>query len=130
VDKHTESRLKRENVIWLVTAGRDARPQAVPVWYIYQHEPSSFLIYAQDGVKVRHVRENPYVELHLNTDEAGEDVVRASGYATMPKSEPPAHKSPTYLRKYRSQIIGIGMTVEQFAEKYPNAIRVRRLRFH
>jgi PPOX class probable F420-dependent enzyme len=130
VDRNTESRLKREIVIWLVTAGSDARPQAVPVWYIYQHEPLSFLIYAQDGPKVRHVRANPYVELHLNTDEAGEDVVRASGYATMPKSEPPAYRSPAYLRKYRSQILGLGMTVEQFAEKYHNAIRVRRLRFH
>jgi PPOX class probable F420-dependent enzyme len=130
VDRHTASRLRRENVVWLVTAGRDARPQAVPVWYLYQDEPSSFLIYAQDGVKVRHVRENPYVEVHLDTDQAGEDVVRASGYATIPRSEPPAHKSPAYLRKYRSQILGIGMTVEQFAEKYHNPIRVRRLRFH
>jgi PPOX class probable F420-dependent enzyme len=127
LDRHTESRLKRENVIWLVTAGSDARPQAVPVWYIWQHE--SFLIYARDGAKVRHVRANPHVELHLNTDEAG-DVVRASGYATIPRTEPPAHKSPAYLRKYRSQILGIGMTVEQFAQKYHNPIRVRRLRFH
>ena len=126
MNKHNESRLKRENVIWLVTAGSDRRPQAVPVWYLW--DGKSFLIYARPGAKVRHIKENPHVEVHLNTDEAG--IVRASGYATIPKSEPPAHKSPAYLRKYRSQILGLGMTVEQFAEKYRNAIRVRRLRFH
>jgi PPOX class probable F420-dependent enzyme len=128
VDRHTETRLKRDNVIWLVTVGRDARPQAVPVWYVW--DGKSFLIYAVSGAKVRHVRENPNVEVHLNTDEAGEDVVRASGYATIPKTHPPAHKHPAYLRKYRSQIVGLGMTVEDFAEKYRYPIRVRRLRFH
>ncbi len=128
MDRHTEVRLKRDNAIWLVTAGSDWRPQAVPVWYLW--DGKSFLIYAQPGAKVRHVKENPYVEVHLNTDDAGEDVVRASGYATIPKSHPPAHKNPAYLRKYRSQIVGLGMTVEAFAEKYQYPIRVRRLRFH
>ena len=70
MDRHTQARLKRENAIWLVTAGRDLQPQAVPVWYLW--DGTSFLIYAQPGIKVRHVRENPNVELHLNTDEAGD----------------------------------------------------------
>jgi PPOX class probable F420-dependent enzyme len=128
VDRHTETRLKREVVIWLVTAGSDRRAQAVPVWYLW--DGKSVLIYAQSGAKVRHVKENPYVEVHLNTDEAGEDVVRASGYATIPKTHLPAHKHPAYLRKYRSQIVGLGMTVEDFAEKYRYPIRIRRVRFH
>ena len=128
MDRHAQSRLKRENAIWLVTAGRDLQPQAVPVWYLW--DGTSFLIYAQPGIKVRHVRENPNVELHLNSDEAGEDVVRVTGSATIPKSQPPANKNPTYLRKYRSQILNLGMSVEDFAEKYRYPIRVRRLRFH
>ena len=128
MDRHAQSQLKRENVIWLVTAGRDRRPQAVPVWYLW--DGTSFLIYAQSGVKVRHVKENPYVELHLNTDEAGEDVVRASGNATIPRSQPPANKNRSYLRKYRSQILNLGMSVEDFAANYRYPIRVRKLRFH
>ena len=68
--------------------------------------------------------------LHLNTDETGDEVIRASGYATIPKSQRPAHKEPAYLRKYRSHILGLGMTVEDFAEQYRYPIRVRRLRFH
>ena len=128
MDRHVESRLKKEVVIWLVTAGRDRRPQAVPVWYVW--DGSSFLIYARPGIKVSHVKANPYVELHLNTDETGDEVIRASGYATIPKSQRPAHKEPAYLRKYRSHILGLGMTVEDFAEQYRYPIRVRRLRFH
>jgi len=128
VDRHTQSRLKRENAIWLVTAGRDLQPQAVPVWYLW--DGTSFLIYAQPGIKVRHVRENPNVELHLNSDDAGEDVVRVTGSATIPKSQLPANKERAYLRKYRSQILNLGISVEDFAAKYRYPIRVRRLRFH
>ncbi len=125
--KHALSRLKKELVIWLVTAGRDRRPQAVPVWFLW--DGKSFLIYAQPGVKVRHVRANPYVELHLNSDAVGDDVVRASGYATIPKSQPPAHRELAYMHKYRDQIEGLGMTAESFADQYGYPIRVRRLRF-
>jgi PPOX class probable F420-dependent enzyme len=128
VDRHVQARLKRENVIWLATAGRDRRPQAVPVWFIW--DGRSFLIYAQAGVKVRHVRENPHVELHLNTDDAADDVVRVSGEATIPRSHPPVTKNATYLRKYRSQILDLGMSVADFAEKYRYPIRVRRLKYH
>jgi hypothetical protein len=53
-----------------------------------------------------------------------------SGYATIPKSQPPAHREPEYIRKYRGPIEGLGMTIESFAEQYQYPIRVRRLRFH
>ncbi len=125
--KHAQGRLKKELVIWLVTAGRDRHPQAVPVWFLW--DGKSFLIYAQPGVKVRHVEANPYVELHLNSDEVGDDLVRVSGYATIPKSQPRAHKESAYMRKYRGHIEGLGMTAESFAEQYSYPIRVGRLRF-
>ena len=126
--REIQSRLKREPVVWLVTAGADCWPQAVPVWFLW--DGKSFLIYGQPGIKVRHVRSNPHVELHLNTDETGNVVVRMSGYATISKSQPPAHKVPAYVRKYRSDFKGFGWTPEEFSRRYPFAIRVRRLRFH
>lgn len=115
-------------MIWFVTAGRDRHPQAVPVWFLW--DGTSFLIYSQPGIKVRHVMANPYVELHLNSDEVGDDVVRASGYATIPKSLRPALKEPAYIRKYRDQIEGLGTTVEDFSKQYRYPIRVRRLHYH
>ena len=128
MDRRLQSRLKKEPVVWLVTAGADGRPQAVPVWFLW--DGKSFLIYAQPGIKVRHIRANPHVELHLNTDETGNVVVRMSGYATISKTQPPAHKVPTYVRKYRADLKGFGWTPEEFSRRYPFPIRVSRLRFH
>lgn len=125
MDRHVESRLKKEAVIWLVTAGQDCRPQAVPVWFVWDGE--SFLVYAQDGIKVNHVRANPKVELHLN--EVDDDIVRASGHATIARSVP-ANKHPAYMRKYRGGIKNIGMTPETYAAKYHNAISIRGVKFH
>jgi PPOX class probable F420-dependent enzyme len=128
MDRHAESRLKKEKVIWLVTSGPDRRPQAVPVWFLW--DGKSFLIYSQPGIKVRHIRSNPHVELHLNADEAGDDVIRASGDATISKSQAPAYKVPAYVRKYRADFKGYGWTPEEFSRRYPAPIRVRKLKFH
>ncbi len=127
VDRHTESRLKKEIVIWLVTAGADRKPQAVPVWFLW--DGKSFLIHARDGIKVRHLRANPNVELHLNSDEVGDDLVRASGQATI-KQSPPAHENAAYMRKYGRQIRDLGTTPESFSATYHNVIQVRKVRFH
>ena len=125
MDRHSQSRLRREPIIWLVTAGRDLEPQAVPVWFYW--DGRSILIYAQAGRKVRHVRENPNVEVHLNSDEAGEDLVRASGRAAIQKS---ARRSPGFVRKYRTAIKNLGLTVDDFFRDYGNPIRITRLKFH
>jgi PPOX class probable F420-dependent enzyme len=127
-DRKLESRLKKELVVWLVTAGKNLRPQAVPVWFLWDGD--SFLIYSVDGVKVRHIKANPNVVLHLNSDEVGDSVVRVSGKAAVSKSQPPAHKVSAYMRKYGGQIKGLGLTGEDFSKQYHNAIRVGQLRFH
>lgn len=124
MDRHLESRLKKELVIWLVTAGEDLRPQAVPVWFLW--DGTSFLIHSLDGPKVRHIQSNPYVELHLNSNEAGGDVVRASGRATLSQRQPTA----AYIRKYSREIKNLGMKPEGFGRDYHNTIQVRQPRFH
>jgi PPOX class probable F420-dependent enzyme len=127
VDRRTESWLKREIVVWLVTASKQGRSQAVPVWFLW--DGKSFLIFAQEGIKVNHIRSNPYVEVHTNTDETGNAFIRASGRASLSRS-PQAHKVPAYIRKYGSQIKGFGWTPEEFSRRYPNVIRVRNPKFH
>ena len=127
MDRQTRSKLKTERIVWLVTTGKDLHPQGVPVWFIWDED--SFLIYAQPGIKVRHIEENPNVELHLNTDESGDIVVRATGRATLAK-RPPAHQVVAFVRKYRAAMTGYGWTPEEFARLYPHLIRVRKPRFH
>jgi PPOX class probable F420-dependent enzyme len=126
VDRRNESQLKRENVLWLVTASKDAHPQAVPVWFLW--DGKSFLVFAQDGVKVNHIRSNPYVELHTNTDASGDVFIRVAGRATLSRS-PQAHRVPAFVRKYGSQIKGFGWTPAEFSRRYPNAIRIRSVKF-
>ncbi len=126
MDRHSESRLRKEIVIWFVTAGSDGKPQAVPVWFLF--DGRSFLIYARDGVKVRDVQANPKVELHLNSDEVGDDLVRVSGEAKI-ETRSPKKLPDAYAHKYGGQIKRLGATPQSFLETYHNAIRVRRLRF-
>ena len=126
--REVESRLKKEIVIWFATVSPDGEPGVVPVWFLW--EKDSFVIYSQPGLKVRNVRANPKVQLHLNTDEVGDVVIRVSGTAKIVRTEPPANKVPAFVHKYRDQIKGFGWTPAVFAEKYPYAIRVRQLRFH
>jgi PPOX class probable F420-dependent enzyme len=128
-DKHVQTRLKRELVIWLVTVGRDGRPHAVPVWFCWD-DGKSFLIYSVPGQKVRDIEANPNVALHLNSDLVGDEVVRIDGTAKVDPKQPPAYKVPNYVRKYREQIQGLDWTPKVFSEKYHFAIRVRPNRFH
>ena len=127
MDRKTQSRLKQDLVIWLGTAARDAQPHATLVWFWW--DGKSFLIYSVPGQKVRDIEANPNVELHLNSDPAGEEMVRATGTAKLLKKHVPAHKVPAYLRKYRHQIKGFGWTPQYFSEKYHIAIRVQQVRF-
>lgn len=127
-DKHAQSRLKKDLVIWLATSGRDGSPHAVPVWFWW--DGKTFLIYSVPGQKVRDLEANPNVVLHLNTDPEGEDVVRVDGKARIDPKQPPAYKVASYVRKYRDLIKGFDWTPKVFSEQYHVAIRVRPTRFH
>jgi PPOX class probable F420-dependent enzyme len=127
-DKHAQSRLKKDLVIWLATSGRDGSPHAVPVWFWW--DGKTFLIYSVPGQKVRDIEANPNVVLHLNTDPEGEDVVRVDGKARIDPKQPPAYKVASYVRKYRDLIKGFDWTPKVFSEQYHVAIRVRPTRFH
>ena len=127
-DKHAQSRLKKDLVIWLATCGRDGRPHAVPVWFLWDGE--TFLIYSVPGQKVSDIEANPSVALHLNTDPEGEDVIRVDGAASIDPKQPPAYRVPSYVRKYRELIKGYEWTPKVFSEQYHVPIRVRPIRFH
>jgi PPOX class probable F420-dependent enzyme len=127
-DKHAQSRLKKDLVIWLATSSRDGRPHVVPVWFLW--DGKTFLIYSVPGQKVRDIEANPYVALHLNTDPEGEDVIRVDGTAKIVPKQPPAYQVPSYIRKYRQLIKGYDWTPKVFSEQYHVAIRIRPTRFH
>lgn len=122
--QRVERRLGEEIVIWLVTAGADGTPQPSPVWFIREGE--TLLVFSRpDAPKVRNIRARPRVALHFNTDAHGEDVIVFTGTATLEPNVAPLSALPAYLAKYGAHIPGIGMTPEQMAEAYSQAIRVR-----
>jgi PPOX class probable F420-dependent enzyme len=124
--KRVQKRLEKELIIWLATGGRDGRPHAVPVWFLW--DGKSFLIYSLPGQKVNDIEANPKVQLHFNTTPDGDDVVRIDGEATRLKRHPLAHKVPSYIRKYARLIKGYDWTPESFARQYHIALRVQPTR--
>lgn len=100
----------------------------MPVWFLW--DGKAFLIYSVPGQKVRDIQLNPKVNLHLNTDPEGNDVVRIDGTAKVDARQPPAYKVPAYIRKYRELIKGFGWTPQHFSEQYHFALRVQPKRWH
>jgi PPOX class probable F420-dependent enzyme len=127
VTKHVLSRLKKEIVVWLATTNPDGRPLVVPVWFLF--DGKTFLIYSVPGQKVRNIERNPLVALHLNSNPQGGDVFRVTGKAQLLKRQPPAHKVPAYIGKYRSLIASYGWTPKSFSADYGIPIRVRPTKF-
>jgi PPOX class probable F420-dependent enzyme len=122
--QRVERRLADEQVIWLVTTSADGTPQPSPVWFI--REGDTLLIFSKpDAPKVRNIRARPRVALHFNTDAGGEDVVVFVGTAALDTDSPAMDALPEYLAKYGPAIPNLGMTPEQMAEVYSQAIRVR-----
>ena len=116
---------KQEYIIWLTTVDSTNTPQPRPVWFIWDKD--SFLVFSQpDAHKVAHIKKNPFVSLHFNTDKTGDqDVIVYVGTASIDKTVKPAHKVAAYFKKYKAGIEEIGMTPEKFSEEYSVAIRVK-----
>jgi len=123
--RFAKKHLKSEYFIWLTTVDSTGTPQPRPVWFIWEND--SILIFSQaKAYKLQHIRRNPNVALNFNTeDEAGDKrLIIFTGKAKIDRKCPPANKIPAYMRKYKSGIIGLKMTAEQFSGEYSVAIRI------
>jgi PPOX class probable F420-dependent enzyme len=117
--------LEHEYVIWLTTVDSRLTPQPRPVWFLWQED--SFLIFSQaKAQKVKHIRKNPRVALHFNTDESGDrHVMVFTGEAAIMEEHPPAHEVLAYFNKYKEGIAGLDMSPEQFSREYSTAIKIQ-----
>lgn len=119
-----ERRLREELIVWLTTVRADGQPQPVPVWFLW--DDGQFLIFSQPRTqKLRNIRVNPKVSVHLNSDARAEHVVRFDGLAEIVPRGQPATAFPAMIEKYRDGIRSLGMTPESFAREYSVQIRVR-----
>jgi len=123
--RFAKKHLKSKYFAWLTTVDSTGTPQPRPVWFIWEND--TIMIFSQvKAHKVKHIQNNPNVSLHFNTeDEKGEKrLIIFTGIAKFDKKCPPANKLRAYMRKYRSGIIGLNATPEQFAGEYSVAIRI------
>jgi PPOX class probable F420-dependent enzyme len=64
-----------------------------------------FLIYSQPcRQKLRNISKNSRVDLNLNSNAHGGDVVRLEGIADVVEDAPPATEVPEYVEKYREMV--------------------------
>jgi len=123
IGRRAERRLREEQVIWLTAVRADGTPQPNPVWFVWDGRTA--LIFTQpESRKVRHIRTNPQVALHFNTDVHGGDVAVISGRAAIEDGAPAAAEVEAYIEKYRAGIAALGMTPEAMREAFSTAIRV------
>jgi PPOX class probable F420-dependent enzyme len=115
--------LRSESIVWLTTVTGDGQPQSSPVWFLWADE--KFLIYAQPrSWKVRNLRANPLVSLHLNSDDRGGRIATFEGRAEVSDSRQLDRDDAAYLEKYRAGIAAMGTTPEQLGARYSTAILV------
>jgi PPOX class probable F420-dependent enzyme len=110
--KHARAleRLATEFPIWLTTVDADGRPQSSPVWFWWDGEV--FHMWSKpDTPKVRNIRGNPRVSLHLQaSDTADDDVVIFEGIAEIEAGESDGAWLPAFTEKYRPLIESYGWT--------------------
>lgn len=69
------------------------------------------------------------MDLDLNSNIHGGDIVRVEGRAIIAEEPPPATEIPEYVEKYRVAIARIGLDPSGFARAYSVAIRVTPTRW-
>ena len=122
-----DQRLRTDQILWLTTVRADGQPQASPVWFLW--DDGTLLVYSEPAAqKLRNLAANPRVAVHLEADEAGEDVVTIDGTATVDPDAPPSDRVEAYRAKYRERLQAMGWTPARLARDYSVAIRIRPVR--
>lgn len=116
-------RLREERIIWIVTTNASGTPQPNPVWFLW--DGASFLIYSlPDAARVAHIRRDPHVALHFNSDGNGDDIVIFTGLASEATDAPTADLNPAYLARYGERIDRNFGGPKGFAATYSLALRI------
>jgi PPOX class probable F420-dependent enzyme len=124
-------RLREETVAWLTTVTPAGAPVPSPVWFWWM-EPDAVLMFSRAGTpRTRNIEANPRVALHFDGNGRGGDIVVLSGHAEINPS-PETGAVAAYVEFYAADFARIGVTAEQFFERYPIAVRIAltRLRGH
>ena len=124
------SRLESEQIAWIGTTGRDGYPHAVPIWFLWT-EGRALVFSEPQTAKVRNLRENDRVLLHLEAGHDGEQLLVLQGTAAI-SPEPSAlwldRIAAAYTAKYDAWLQRLDLTTETMAERYTALIEVTPLK--
>ena len=121
-----KKRLQEEDVIWFTTVNPRGIPSSNPVWFYWDGE--FIIVFSQPGsYRVRNIRSNPNVSLHLQgVDGLGNNVIIINGTASL---KPGNSTIPSgYWDKYTKFLPGSNLTAEEMLRDYSVEIRVKPLR--
>jgi PPOX class probable F420-dependent enzyme len=122
----TLERLETEQVAWLGTIGRDGYPHAVPIWFLWQ-DGRALIMSEPETAKVRNIRANDRVLLHLEAGADGEQLNVLRGVATLSPQPSTAwlpRIAAPYTAKYDAWLQRLNLTTETMAERYSVLIEV------
>ena len=118
-------RLHEDHLIWLTTVGFDGTPQPNPVWFLWEEDTETVLVYnAVKAARLAHIAVRPHVSLNLETDADGDDVVVLIGTAERPTGVPAPDQHQAYLTKYDEDIVRIGFDQARMAREFAEPVRI------
>ncbi len=123
--RRVRERLADEIVLWLTTVGADGTPQPNPVWFLWEGEASILVSNRSSAKRIDHVRARPRVSLNFDGNGQGGDIVVMTGTAQLLEDFPLAHEYKPFAEKYAEQTERVFDNAEDFARKYPVAMRIR-----
>ena len=130
VHARTLRRLETEQVAWFGTIGRDGFPHAVPIWFLWR-DGLALIMSEPATAKVRNLRENDRVLLHLEAGHDGEQLTVLRGTAAIspePSSAWVERIGDAYTAKYDAWLQRLNLTTATMAEKYSVMIEVTPLK--
>lgn len=119
-------RLEIEQVAWFGTIGRDGYPHAVPIWFLW-HDGRALIMSEPETAKVRNLRANDRVLLHLEAGADGEQLTVLRGTAAIspePSSAWVERIGEAYTAKYDAWLQRLESTTASMAERYSVLIEV------
>ncbi len=118
-------RLRDELIIWLTTIDSKGTPQPNPVWFLWDAETATILVYSKAGAKrYEHLQKNPRVSLNFDGNGSGGNIIVLTGEARLSADDPSADKNPPFVAKYQNFITGSFSTAENLAAQYPVILRI------
>lgn len=123
--RRVRERLSAEIVLWLTTVGADCTPQPNPVWFLWEDDDSILVYNRADANRLTHIQTRPRVSLNFDGNGRGGDIVVLTGTAELINEFPAASEYKPYADKYAEEINRAFGTAENFAAKYPVAMRIR-----